>query len=127
MYAQYAASVKESPFTLYSQNSFSSDLKIGQPQKQQQHQVSLQQHNQQQHQRQHLQQQLQHKTVHHVHQQGSQQLWRPARSLVWCAMLMLTVVAALFAFAPASYPSQRWSGGAAGAQQSAIKVRCLCF
>jgi hypothetical protein len=98
-YSSYSASVDSSPFRLYSQTSFSSDLKIGQPNH---FQFNLLQDKQQQHQKQHLQQQLCAK----LSQQSSQQMKR-IRSRWYAAvaaLLLAVIVGVLLAFTPLGWP-----------------------
>jgi hypothetical protein len=106
-YAAYAASVDESPFKLYSQASFSYDLKIGQPS----HcQLLLQQQRQQSQQRTFLQQHICSKLQQH----GSQQLHRCRIKwpVVLGSLLVAAVVAALLMFTPLGKPLSHPSTGA---------------
>jgi hypothetical protein len=127
-YCDYSASIPQtSPFELYSQTSFGSDLKIGQPTH---FQLNLLQQQQQALQAGHLKQQLCLKLQH----SGSQQLQRLRVSwlLIWGALLVAAVVAVLLAFTPLGWPvlphqHQSWSSSQTAIQHGAAgMVRNIC-
>lgn len=127
-YSGYSASIPDaSPFKLYSQTSFGSDLKIGEPSH---FQLNLCQQQQQFHLKQHLQQQ--HLQQHQKLQQSSSQQMQRLRiswSMVWIALLLAAVVAALIAFTPLGLPvlphqHKTWSSSStADHHRSAAMVR----
>lgn len=126
-YASYAASIEvESPFRLYSQTSFSSDLKIGaeKPTHQLFQCQQLFQSQQQQSQRQHLIQQ--HMSSSKLQQHGSQQLqrFRIKWPLVLGALLVAVFVAAALMFTPLGWPVLPHPTHTA--VSSSVAVRLLC-
>lgn len=122
-YCTYSASIspQSSPFQAYSQCSFGSDLKIGQPDH---FEFNLYQQQQQASQKQHLLQQHTHQLSQSL---SSSRSGRPAWSYPLCiALLLAGAVAALLAFTPLGWPmglaGQRHSSWSSSSSSSHVAV-----